>query len=37
MFSHIIVGSNDIARKKFYDVLVVAMGGEPGVEYAKGR
>jgi len=38
MFSHILVGSNDIARsKKFYDVLFVAMGGKPGVEDAKGR
>ncbi len=31
MFSHIMVGSNDIARsKKFYDALFVAMGGQPG-------
>ena len=38
MFSHIMVGSNDIARsKKFYDALFVAMGGQPGVEDAKGR
>ena len=38
MFSHIMVGSNDIARsKKFYDALFVAMGGKPGVEDAKGR
>jgi catechol 2,3-dioxygenase-like lactoylglutathione lyase family enzyme len=38
MFSHVMVGSNDIARsKKFYDALFVAMGGEPGVEDAKGR
>ena len=28
MFSHIMVGSNDIARsKKFYDALFTAMGG----------
>src|SRR5439155_22550628 len=38
MFSHIMVGSNDIARsKKFYDSLFVAMGGQPGVEDARGR
>ena len=38
MFSHIMVGSNDIARsKKFYDALFAAMGGQPGVEDARGR
>src|SRR5918993_6009953 len=38
MFSHIMVGSNDIARsKKFYDALFAAMGGQPGVVDAKGR
>ena len=38
MFSHIMVGSNDIARsKKFYDALFVAIGGQPGVQDAKGR
>jgi hypothetical protein len=38
MFSHVMVGSNDIARsKKFYDALFVAMGAQPGVEDAKGR
>src|SRR5271157_1330650 len=38
MFSHVMVGSNDIARsKKFYDALFGAMGGKPGVEDAKGR
>ena len=38
MFSHIMIGSNDIARsKKFYDALFVAMGGQPGVVDAKGR
>ncbi len=38
MFSHIMIGSNDIARsKKFYDALFVAMGGKPGVEDARGR
>ena len=38
MFSHIMIGSDDIARsKKFYDALFVAMGGEPGTEDAGGR
>ena len=38
MYSHILVGSNDIARsKKFYDALFVAMGGKPGVVDPKGR
>jgi catechol 2,3-dioxygenase-like lactoylglutathione lyase family enzyme len=38
MFSHIMVGSNDIARsKKFYDALFIAMGAQPGVEDAGGR
>src|SRR5258707_10572586 len=38
MFSHVMVGSDDIARsKKFYDALFVAMGGQPGVEDARGR
>lgn len=38
MFSHVMVGSNDIARsKKFYDALFGAVGGKPGFEDAKGR
>lgn len=38
MFSHIMIGSNDIDRsKKFYDALFGAMGGKPGVQDAKGR
>ena len=38
MFSHIMVGSNDIARsKKFYDALFTAMGGKAGEQDAKGR
>ena len=38
MFSHVMVGSNDIARsRKFYDALFGAMGGKPAVEDAKGR
>jgi catechol 2,3-dioxygenase-like lactoylglutathione lyase family enzyme len=39
MFSHIMIGSNDIARsKKFYDALFAAMGAQPGTEdAARGR
>ena len=38
MFSHMMVGSNDIARSKtFYDALFGAVGGKPGIEDAKGR
>jgi catechol 2,3-dioxygenase-like lactoylglutathione lyase family enzyme len=38
MFSHVMVGSNDIARsKKFYDALFGAIGGKPGVQDALGR
>jgi len=38
MFSHMMVGSNDIARsKRFYDALFAAMGGKPAIEDDKGR
>jgi catechol 2,3-dioxygenase-like lactoylglutathione lyase family enzyme len=38
MFSHVVVGSNDIARSKiFYDALFGAIGGKAGVQDAKGR
>lgn len=38
MFSHVMIGSNDIARSKaFYDALLGAMGGQPGVQDQKGR
>ena len=38
MFSHVMVGSNDIARsKKFYDALFGAIGGKPGTQDEKGR
>ena len=38
MFSHVMLGSNDIARSKtFYDAVFAAMGGKPGVLDAKGR
>jgi catechol 2,3-dioxygenase-like lactoylglutathione lyase family enzyme len=38
MFSHIMVGSNDIARsKKFYDALFGALGAQPGNELQGGN
>jgi catechol 2,3-dioxygenase-like lactoylglutathione lyase family enzyme len=38
MFSHVMVGSNDIARsKQFYDALFAAMGGKPARQDDKGR
>jgi catechol 2,3-dioxygenase-like lactoylglutathione lyase family enzyme len=38
MFSHVMVGSNDIDRsKKFYDALFAAVGGKPGKQDANGR
>jgi catechol 2,3-dioxygenase-like lactoylglutathione lyase family enzyme len=38
MFSHVMVGSNDLARsKKFYDAVFGAVGGKPGFQDAKGR
>lgn len=38
MFSHMMVGSNDIPRSKiFYDATFAAMGGKPGFEDDKGR
>ena len=38
MFSHMMVGSNDVARsKRFYDALFAAMGGKPAIEDEKGR
>jgi catechol 2,3-dioxygenase-like lactoylglutathione lyase family enzyme len=38
VFSHMMIGSNDIARSKtFYDALFGAMGGAPGVQDEKGR
>lgn len=38
MFSHVMIGSNDIDRSKtFYDALMTAIGGKPGVQDAKGR
>jgi catechol 2,3-dioxygenase-like lactoylglutathione lyase family enzyme len=38
MFSHIMVGTNDVARsKRFYDALFAVLGGKPGREDDKGR
>lgn len=38
MFSHITIGSNDIARsKKFYDAVLAAIGGPAATVDAKGR
>lgn len=38
MFSHVMVGANDIAAsKKFYDALFAALGGPEGVIDPKGR
>ena len=38
MFSHIMIGSNDIDRsKQFYDAVFAAVGAKPGVVDPKGR
>lgn len=38
MYSHMMVGSNDIDRSKsFYDALFGAIGGPPGITDDKGR
>ena len=38
MYSHMMVGSNDIDRsKKFYDATFEAFGGKPGMVDPKGR
>ncbi len=38
MFSHVMLGSNDIARsKRFYDALLATLGAKPGVVDANGR
>jgi len=37
MFSHVMVGSNDLDRsKRFYDALFTAIGGKPGAQDEKG-
>lgn len=38
MFSHMMVGTNDIDRSKaFYDALFAALGGKPGFADPRGR
>lgn len=38
MFSHMVVGSNDIERsRKFYDALFASVGGKPAMQDDKGR
>ena len=38
MYSHMMVGSNDIDRsKRFYDAVFTAIGAKPGVQDDKGR
>ncbi|MFT5887277.1 MAG: catechol 2,3-dioxygenase-like lactoylglutathione lyase family enzyme [Zhongshania sp.] len=38
MFSHIMIGANDVqASKKFYDAILATMGHEPGVIDERGR
>lgn len=38
MFSHIMIGSNDIDRsKRFYDALLAVVGAKPGVIDSRGR
>ncbi|KRG41499.1 glyoxalase [Stenotrophomonas pictorum JCM 9942] len=38
MFSHIVVGANDItASRRFYDAVLAALGGKPGLIDPKGN
>jgi catechol 2,3-dioxygenase-like lactoylglutathione lyase family enzyme len=38
MFSHVVVGSNDIERsRRFYDALFASLGGKPARQDDKGR
>ena len=38
MFSHVMIGSNDLDRSKtFYDAVIGATGGKPGKKDASGR
>ena len=38
MFTHVMIGSNDLERaKRFYDATFVALGGNPGEVDARGR
>ena len=38
MYSHMMVGTNDIEKSKtFYDALFTSVGGKPAITYPKGR
>ncbi len=38
MFTHVMIGSNDLERaRRFYDATFVALGGKPGETDARGR
>jgi catechol 2,3-dioxygenase-like lactoylglutathione lyase family enzyme len=38
MFTHVMIGSNDLERaRRFYDATFVALGGNPGEMDARGR
>ena len=38
MFTHVMIGSNDLARSKtFYDAVFTAIGGQPGTQDPRGR
>ncbi len=38
MFSHVVLGSNDIERsRRFYDAILAALGARPAITDAKGR
>ena len=38
MFTHVMIGSNDLERaRSFYDATFAALGGKPGVQDARGR
>ncbi|MBB3952708.1 VOC family protein [Aureimonas jatrophae] len=38
MFTHVMIGSNDLERSKaFYDATFIALGGRPGETDARGR
>lgn len=38
MFTHVMIGSNDLTRsKRFYDATFIALGGQPGETDARGR
>ena len=38
MFTHVVIGSNDLERaRRFYDAVFAALGGKPGEMDARGR